>query len=211
MSSRKHAVVVAHPNPDSFTLSVAHRYCAAAQARGYRPVLRDLYRMGFDPRLRSDEIPRPGGFGPAEDVKAERSLVGDADVFVFVYPLWFYDRPAILKGYIDRVFGMGFGYGPIAGGRNQPLLAGRGMLSFTSSGSPLAWLQEEGTWAPILTLLDSHLSRVCGFSVLDHVHFGEVTPGLSDTAACAYLDSIDPVVARLFPMAAEAMVEGASR
>lgn len=200
----KHAVIVGHPDEDSFTLSVARRYCDAAKAQGYQPLLRDLYRMGFDPCLKSGEIPRPGGFAAGADVQAERALLADVDVFVFVYPFWFYDRPAIVKGYLDRVFGMGFGYGPIARGGNQPLLTGRRMLSFTSSGAPTEWLQEEGTWAPIRTLLDSHLARVCGLSVLDHVHFGGVTASLSEAAADGYLASVDDAVVRLFPFVGQA-------
>lgn len=105
----KHAVIVAHPNVDSFTLTVARTWAEAAKAAGHTVELRDLYRIGFDPRLQDEEIPRPDGFQPGKDVLAERAAIGDADVFVFVYPLWFYAPPAMLKGYVDRVFGMGFG------------------------------------------------------------------------------------------------------
>ena len=47
----KHAVIVGHPDPDSFTLALANRYVAAVRDRGHDAVLRDLYRMDFDPRL----------------------------------------------------------------------------------------------------------------------------------------------------------------
>ena len=194
----KHAVIVGHPDPDSFTLALANRYVAAVRDRGHDAVLRDLYRMDFDPRLRNGEIPRPGGFAPGADVQTERGLVGDADVFVFVYPLWFSDRPAIVKGYIDRVFGMGFGYGPITGGGNEPLLVGRRMLSFTASGAPTEWLREEGTLASIRMILDRHVAQVCGLQVLDHVHFGGVTPSMSDSAFNDCMRTTDDTVARLF-------------
>ena len=131
----KHAVITAHPNPDSLTLSVARTYCEAVTAKGHEALLRDLYDMDFDPRLKASEIPSPKGFMPADDVKAERALIKDADVFAFVYPFWINAPPAIFKGYLDRIFGMGFAYGP-GGDGNQPLLAGRKMISFTSSGAP---------------------------------------------------------------------------
>lgn len=193
----KHAVVIAHPNPRSFNTAVAKRYCDAVRRHGGEVVLRDLYAIGFDPCLRAGEIPRPG-FEPGLDVRDERRLIGDADVFVLIYPLWFYDRPAILKGYIDRVFTMGFGYGPIRGGGNEPLLEGRKLLSFTSSGAPTDWLMEEGTWPAIRLLLDRHLAKVCGLSVLDHVHFGEVVSGMSETAFKACMRTVDQTVERLF-------------
>ena len=116
----KHAVIVGHPNPASFNLSVAEAYRAAARARGHEVLLRDLYRMGFDPCLKAEEVPGPGGFAVAADVATERALLSDVDVFTFIYPLWFNAPPAIVKGYMDRVFGFGFGYGPVSGGAIRP-------------------------------------------------------------------------------------------
>ena len=107
-------------------------------------------------------------------------------------------RTAIVKGYIDRVFGMGFGYGPITGGGNEPLLVGRRMLSFTASGAPTEWLREEGTLASIRMILDRHVAQVCGLQVLDHVHFGGVTPSMSDSAFNDCMRTTDDTVARLF-------------
>jgi NAD(P)H dehydrogenase (quinone) len=101
----KHAVIAAHPDPNSFTLSLARIWCDAAAAKGHDAQLRDLYAMGFDPLLKSFEIAGRKGFTPGEDVKAERAALGDVDVFVFVYPFWINTPPAILKGYIERVFG----------------------------------------------------------------------------------------------------------
>jgi hypothetical protein len=85
----KHAVIVAHPSQSSFNLSVAYAYCEAARQRGHAPILRDLYRMGFDPCLRDSEIPRPSGFKAGDDVLAERVIIAEAAVFAFIYPLWF--------------------------------------------------------------------------------------------------------------------------
>jgi NAD(P)H dehydrogenase (quinone) len=194
----KHAVIVSHPNPDSFTMAVARTYCAAVQALGHEAQLRDLYRMGFDPCLKADEIPSPKGFAARPDVQTERALVGDAEVFVFVYPLWFNAPPAMLKGYIDRVLTMGFGYGPVAGGGNQPLLIGRKMISFTSSGAPADWLQKEGGWAAIRALFDGHVANVCGLAVLDHIHFGDVSPILPKVFVEQNLHQVEAVVGRLF-------------
>lgn len=193
----KPAVIVGHPDPDSFTLSVANTCCDALRARGHQPVLRDLYRMGFDPCLKAGEIPRPG-FSPADDVKAERGLLADAEVFIFVYPLWFNAPPAIVKGYVDRVFSMGFGYGPVAGAGVQPLLTDRRMLSFTTSGAPSDWLDQEGGWNALRTLFDGHVGRVCGMSVVDHVHFGEVTADLPDAFVQRHLQRVRDTVERLF-------------
>ena len=194
----KHAVIVAHPNPASFTLAVASAYATAASERGHEVILRDLYRLDFDPRLRAEELPGAPGFGPAPDAAAERAAVADAEVFVFVYPLWFYAPPAILVGYLDRIFGMGFGFGPLEDGRNAPLLKGRKMLSFSSTGAPSEWVKQEGALAAVRALFDDHLAAVCGLSVLDHVHFGGIIAGIRPDAVARHLDGVREAVERLF-------------
>ncbi len=195
----KHAVIVAHPKQESFNLSVAKAYVELARELQHEVVLRDLYRLDFDPRLRAGEIPAPGGFAPGADVVAEREILEDVDVFAFVYPLWFYVPPAMMVGYIDRVFGMGFGFSPIgASGGNAPLLSGRKLISFTSTGSPIVWIRGEGAWSAISQIFDEHLAQVCGLSILEHVHFGGVTPGMRPDVAAERLGDVRKAVLRHF-------------
>jgi hypothetical protein len=49
-----------------------------------------------------------------------------------------------------------------------------------------------------ISLLDSHLARVCGLQPLDHVHFGGVTPGMSESAFAACMATVDQTAVRLF-------------
>lgn len=178
----KHAVILAHPKPDSFCASLATYYAAAARELGHQAVVRDLYAMKFDPCLRAEEIPTPDGFFAGADVEAERKLVEDADVFALVYPFWFNAPPAMLKGYIDRVFSMGFGYEPIAGG-TTPLLYGRQLFSITTSGAPDDWVRRTGAMAALHTVLDKHLAEMTGMTIADHLHFGGITSVLTPEAA----------------------------
>lgn len=194
----KHAVIVGHPNPQSFTCNVARAYADAISAKGGRIVLRDLCAMNFDPRMRVDELPGSARFAPEPDVMAEREFIGDADVFVFVYPLWFNGPPAMVKGYMERVFGMGFGYGERRGGANPPLLSGRKLLSFTSSGAPSQWLQRQDSWEAIRILFDRHFAAVCGLTELEHIHFGGIHPGMAAPAVESALDRVRGAVERLF-------------
>jgi NAD(P)H dehydrogenase (quinone) len=193
----RHAVIVAHPNAHSFTSHMAQAYTHAAHAKHDTVFVRDLYRMGFDPCLKEGEVPSPSGFAPAEDAKAEREMVADADVFAFFYPLWFNAQPAILKGYIDRVFGMGFGYGMGEGG-NEPLLHGRRMISFTSSGAPERWLKETGGWDALRKLFDEHVAAVCGMTVVDHIHFDNIVPGITEEAVETCAEQVREVVRSRF-------------
>lgn len=193
----QHVVIVAHPNAESFTAHMAQTYASAVGEAGHSVVVRDLYGMGFDPCLKAGEIPAPGGFSAAADVKTEREEIKDAHVFAFFYPLWFNAPPAILKGYIERVFGMGFGYGMGQGG-NAPLLTGRELISFTSSGAPQRWLKETGAWDAMRKLFDEHVAAVCGFTLIDHIHFDSIVPGITEEAVEGCAQTVRDTVAARF-------------
>lgn len=193
----KHAVIVSHPESTSFTVSMAQAYAGALLGQGHEVLVRNLYALGFDPRLAADEIPRPGGFTPRTDVRAERALLKDVGAFAFVYPVWFNAPPAMMKGYIDRVFGMGFGYGMGAGG-NAPLLTGRSLTSITSSGAPKDWMVETGAWDAMRKLFDEHVAAVCGMTVLDHLHFGAIAPDITEEAVEACADQVRAAAATRF-------------
>lgn len=193
----KHAIVVAHPNPDSLTCAIARTYAAEVAAMGHGSTTRDLYRMGFDPCLKASEIPGPAGARFADDVVAERKAVADCDVFAFVYPLWFNGPPAILKGYVDRVFSLGFGYEPALHG-TDPLLMGRSLVSFTTSGAPEAWVRDTGAMNALTAVFDSHVAAVCGLTLVEHVHTGGVVPGITAEAVGQILQDVRGAVRRCF-------------
>jgi len=199
----KHALIIAHPAPRSFTATMAKAYAGALAAHGHEVLERDLYRMAFDPCLHAGEVPGPKGFKPGADVTAERELLKDVRSFAFFYPVWINSPPAILKGYLERVFGMGFGYGMAEGG-NGPLLAGRSMISFSSSGAPKQWMIQTGCWDAMRKLFDEHFSTVCGLDVLDHIHFGGVVPDITAEAVKGCAEQVRAAANRRFGRAATA-------
>lgn len=193
----KHVIVISHPNAQSFTASAANAYAEACKTLGHETVVRDLYRMEFDPCLRAEELPFDQSFQPAPDVVAERGILKDCDVFALFYPLWLNAPPAMMKGYLERVFGFGFAYG--AGGHSyNPLLKGRTLISFSSSGAPLMWVKQTGALAALQTLFDEYFAKLCGMSTLEHVHIGGVTPGASGSFIEARLGEIRKIVTKHF-------------
>ncbi len=193
----KQAIVLAHPSRNSFNAAVAGAYAAAVEACGHTAVIQDLYAMDFDPRLRASELPWASDFAIAPDVAAERAILADAEVLVLVYPLWFNAPPAMLKGYVERVLGPGFGYGN-SGAAPQPLLGGRGLISFTTSGAPGWWTNESGALERLRAGFDDYLAQICGLAVIDHRHIGGITPGMRPDAVQRLLAEIAATARRLY-------------
>jgi NAD(P)H dehydrogenase (quinone) len=177
----KHAIILAHPSALSLNAQIALAYRDALERLGHEVLVRNLYEMQFDPCLKTSEIPGPAAPEFLADVRRERKLLADVDAFAFVYPLWFNAPPAILKGYVDRVFGMGFGFSPSFGG-TEPRLTGRTLISFSTSGAPDFWMRETHALADLMRLFDAHLAGTCGLSVVDHVHFGGMVSGITPEA-----------------------------
>lgn len=195
----KHAIIVCHPAEQSFTMSVAERYAETVRAAGHQVVMRDLYRLGFDPVLQEEE--RHGK--PRADVEAEWAALGKVDVFVLVYPIWFGAPPAMLKGYIDRVFGAGrqLGYDGSSGAAS--LLVGKRLVSLTSSGSMKAWLSEKGVFGSLRTVFDRYLVDVFGFAETARYHFDGVGPDMQEKDARFHLADVEKaakeVISRISP------------
>jgi len=193
----RHAVILAHPDHASFNAAVAGAYIGGVEALGHSAQLRDLYALGFDPRLQAHELPWRDGFAAGADVLVERGALAEADTIVFVYPLWFNAPPAMLKGYVERVLGMGFGYEPGEAG-TRPLLRQKRLVSITTSGAPDQWVDQTGALTRLRAGFDDHLGAVCGLNVLAHLNLGGVTPGIREDAAEAMLDQVRGLVSRLF-------------
>jgi NAD(P)H dehydrogenase (quinone) len=130
-------------------------------------------------------------------VIAEREILKDVDVFALFYPLWLNAQPAILKGYLERVFGMGFAYRR-EGSANVPMLKGKRLISFTNSGAPTEWVIQSGAWQAMRTLFDGHFAAVCGLEVVDHIHFGGVVPGIRADSVKADMSKVAKVFEKHF-------------
>ena len=180
LRSPKHAVILCHPNADSFNATVAKRYCDTVSELGHEVVLRDLYRyrFGFDPVLKDEEQPSAASFSPAKDVECELAALDGVDVLVLVYPIWFGMPPALLKGYVDRVLGAGFSYRAVRDREQSRLLTGAQLVSFTSSGTNTPWLEEQGAWKSLKNLFDDYLKHAFSMRSAEHIHFGSIVEGL---------------------------------
>ena len=185
----KHVVVLCHPESDSFIATIAEGYCAAVRDIGQEVVLRDLYRMKFDPVLTTNEQPGSANYAVSPDVAHELELLANVSVLVLVYPIWFGTPPAMLKGYVERVLGSGFSSQAVHD-RAPHCLSGTHMLSLTSSGTTTQWLEEQGAWTSLRMVFDHYLENAFSLASAHHVHFSGVVAGLKDRVVREHLEDV---------------------
>jgi putative NADPH-quinone reductase len=159
--ARTALVVVAHHRTDSLTAHTARRAAVRLEAAGYRIDLLDLHAEGFDPRMNMSDQPDWGNREKAysDEAHAHMQRILDADVVVAVFPVYWQNVPAILKGWIDRVWNYGFAYG-----RSKPRLAGKHMLWLGLAGATADDPIVEGMQALLETNLSEGIAYYCGFS-----------------------------------------------
>jgi putative NADPH-quinone reductase len=159
--ARTALVVVAHHRPDSLTAHTARRAAARLEAAGYRVDLLDLHAEGFDPRMNVADQPdwndRDKRY--SDEVHAHMRRLLDAEVVVAVFPVYWQHLPALLKGWIDRVWNYGFAYG-----RSKPRLAGKRILWLGLAGATADDPVAEGMKAVLETNLSEGIAYYCGFS-----------------------------------------------
>ena len=122
-------------------------------------IVRDLYAIDFDPVLKADERPDAPHWSPSGDVAVELEFLRQADILVLVYPIWYGLPPAILKGYVDRVLGANYSFHRFRDQAGQASLVGKPLLSFSTSGTPLAWLHERSQVLALREIFDVYLWR----------------------------------------------------
>lgn len=101
-------IILGHPDPDSLNHAIAHAVRDDLRDAGHDVIFHDLYEEGFDPLLVAEEIPASGKI--SQQVAAHCDALSSADGIVIVHPNWWGQPPAILKGWVDRVFRPGVAY-----------------------------------------------------------------------------------------------------
>lgn len=157
--------IFAHPKATSLNHSILEIVQGEAKARGHEIRTRDLYEMNFNPVLSSSELGHTDG-KVSEDVRLEQEHITWAEALIFIYPIWWYDRPAILKGWVDRVLTHGFAYGPSPNGI-VGLLKNRRALVFQTAGASENTYRENGGSLIVEKSMSHGTLRYCGIDDVD--------------------------------------------
>ena len=102
--------VIDHPKSTSFTHAIAERFGEGAREAGHTTETADLHAEGFNPAWSLLDID-VGETQPApEGVLAEQARIERCDALALVFPLFWWGMPAMLKGWVDRVWTYGWAY-----------------------------------------------------------------------------------------------------
>lgn len=103
-------VIYAHPNRESFNHAILDRFTRGLVDGGHDHEVVDLYEIGFDPCFRLEDYNQYVGGKMPSDVVEQQEKVSWANALVFIAPVWWMHFPAILKGWVERVFSHDFAY-----------------------------------------------------------------------------------------------------
>lgn len=107
-------IVYAHPSRESFTWQVLQSFIRGLEAGGHEYEIGDLYEMGFQTDMDLQQYDRETGMDPdapvPDDVRMEQDKIDRADALALIFPVWWSDCPAKLKGWFDRVLTYGYAY-----------------------------------------------------------------------------------------------------
>jgi NAD(P)H dehydrogenase (quinone) len=207
----RYFIVFAHPEPRSLNGFLKDRAVAALEAAGHEVVVSDLCGMGFkavaDGRdfaerdlgsrlvYHAESGQAYASGTQAADIAAEQAKLLAADAVILQFPVWWFGMPAILKGWVDRVFASGFAIGVPKPGTKQWLrygegnLAGRRAMLAVTTGGREPQYGARGVHGPIGDLLfpiNHGILHYVGMSVVEpHVSYRVVRVGGEEADALA--------------------------
>lgn len=193
------SVVLAHPVPGSFNHAIAEAVVGELRQAGHAVRFHDLYREGFDPLLRGDEI--PAGAEVPDAVAQHCEEIAAADGIVIVHPNWWGQPPAVLTGWIDRVFRPDVAYRFLGGdaGEGVPvgLLKARAAVVINTANTPPE--RERSVFGdPLEAIWARCVFGLCGVSDVRRVTFSVVITS-SPRQREMWLQEARGLVAAAFP------------
>ena len=173
-----------HPEDRSFNAAMRDTAIQALQEAGHEVRVSDLRSMNFDPvsdrrnftsvkdaayfKQQIEELHATEADGFAMEIAAEQEKLEWCELMIWQFPLWWFGLPAVVKGWVDRVFAMGKTYGHGRFYADGFFAGKRAMLSLTTGGPEEAYLSGgfNGDIMGILRPIHRGVLEFTGFSVL---------------------------------------------
>jgi len=185
--------ILCNPRPGSYNLALAASAREQLESLGHEVFLHDLYKEGFDPVLEAPELAR--GFSLEGLVQVHCMELAAADGLLILHPDWWGQPPAVLKGWIDRVFRQGVAYDLEGDDFSEkgwkPLLSGKKGLVFCTSDAP------EDSARTLEALWTHSVLGRCGMEAACHVLRG--MRRTDPPARRAWLEFMSSILQKWFP------------
>jgi 1,4-dihydroxy-2-naphthoate octaprenyltransferase len=163
-------LILGHPRKDSFCASLASAYEKGARRSGVNIKMLSLADLHFNLNVTFAE---PQDQPPEDDIVKAQKLIQWADHLVFVYPVWWGMMPALLKGFIDRVFIPGFAFYEIAENNYRKLLNNKTAQLIITMDTPV-WIYHLFVKAPSTHAMKVATLEFCGISPVRTLHLSSV-------------------------------------
>ena len=156
--------VFSHPQRKSFPGAVLDAFVEGVVQAGHTAEVADLHAEGFDPRFTAeDHAYFWGGSRPAEAAR-EQARVDAADALVLVFPVYWWSFPALLKGWVDRVFTTDWAYSLDAKSNSRGHLSGTPVMLIGTGGTRQATYDKYGYEDALRTQIEVGIFNFCGMT-----------------------------------------------
>ena len=159
-------IVIGHHDPQSLTHALARQVADGLASEGHSSEMADLASEGFDPRfgLADHAVHRRLGAPPA-DVLKEQARIDRADALVLVYPIYWWSLPALLKGWVERVFSNGWAF-DYDGGTTIKKLRGMKVHLVGVAGADTGTFERHGYGEAMRVQIEHGIFDYCGAEVI---------------------------------------------
>ncbi|CAM7845682.1 NAD(P)H-dependent oxidoreductase [Leclercia adecarboxylata] len=157
-------IVTAHPVENSLSHSLAARIAARLREQGTQVEIADLHAEAFTPAMLRPDLALYHGdaSAPPADIQREQQRVERADMLVFIFPVYWWSVPGLLKGWFDRVLTLNWAYKVAEDGRIVGNLRKVPVRLIATAGSDVAGFDKHGYSTAIRTQLVEGVFGFCG-------------------------------------------------
>lgn len=174
----------------SFNSAIRDTLGETLNSKGHQVVVRDLYNIHFNPVLSKEDLISIDEEIYPNEITEEQKFIERADVIALVYPIWWSGMPAILKGYIERVFLEGFAF-KRDGDKVIPLLTDKKVVIFNTLGNK-GFFNTQEKLTTLSEITEECIFSYCGMKVLHHQYFESVKQ-VSEDVRLNYLEKVKEI------------------
>jgi NAD(P)H dehydrogenase (quinone) len=191
MKDMKVLIIYAHPNPKSFNHALLESFTDGLKEKEHSFETVDLYDVKFDPCTKIEDLVQFRGGQMPREVLEQQEKVRSADGLVFIFPRWDWTYPAILKGWIQRVFTFGFAYKVSEKGVEGLLHHDKALLINTTGGSE-EYYKTTGLIGAFEKIYNTTLRDWSGIKNVENVTFYSIT-SCDDKTRKEYLEKVKQI------------------